>query len=292
MKTIVVTGANGYIGSHVVNWLVKNTSYKIIAVDFNNKYISKDATFVQEDILTNCEDLSLYKRLSSPDVLLHLAWRDGFKHMADSHLLDLPKHFSFCKNIIESGVKNLSIMGSMHEIGYYEGKISDSNPPATFPMSYYAIAKNSLRQALFTLCADKHDISLKWLRGFYIMGDDKRSNSIFSKIIQWEKEGKKTFPFTDGIAKYDFLDVQELAEMISIAGVCNTKNKEIINISSGMPVSLKEKVEQFLENNNFSIIPEYGAFPKRKYDSPIIYGENTKIKELVKKFYASMENEL
>ena len=37
---ILITGANGYVGSHVIDWLAKNTNYEIIAVDFSNTNIA------------------------------------------------------------------------------------------------------------------------------------------------------------------------------------------------------------------------------------------------------------
>ncbi len=61
----------------------------------------------------------------------------------------------------------------------------------------YGIAKNSLRQAISLFVKDK-EVRLKWLRAYYILGDDLNNNSIFSKILKANNEGKKTFPFTTG----------------------------------------------------------------------------------------------
>ena len=92
-------------------------------------------------------------------------------------------------------------MGSMHEIGYWEGAI-DENTPCN-PLSQYGIAKNALRKSLELYC-ESHNCKFQWLRGFYIFGDDSFGNSIFCKIRQAVDEGKETFPFTTGKNKYDF----------------------------------------------------------------------------------------
>lgn len=55
----------------------------------------------------------------------------------------------------------------------------------------------------------------------------------------------------------------------------------IINVCTGRPVALKEKVEEFIKENNLHIKLKYGAYPDRPYDSKIIYGDNTKITSIL-----------
>ena len=95
-------------------------------------------------------------------------------------------------------------------------------------------------------------------------------------------EGKKTFPFTSGKNKYDFINVDELAELISVTVLQNEVNG-IINICKGKPISLAERVEQFIKEHNLNIKLEYGAFPDRPYDSPCEYGDATKINYIIEK---------
>ena len=203
-----------------------------------------------------------------------MAWKDGFVHSSDAHMEYLSKHYMFIKNMVNGGLKHLAVMGTMHEVGYYEGTIDENTP--TNPISMYGIAKDALRRSTELYLKDK-DVVLQWLRAYYIYGDDKKNNSIFAKIILAEEEGKETFPFTTGKNKYDFIKVDELAHQIS-ATVMQDKINGIINCCSGQPVSLAEKVESFIKENNFNIKLEYGAFPDREYDSPAVWGDNKKIK--------------
>ena len=122
--------------------------------------------------------------------------------------------------------------------------------------------------------------TLQWLRGFYIYGDDEESQSIFGKLYRSAHEGKKTFPFTSGKNKYDFLPVSELGKMIA-ACVMQEEVNGIINCCSGVPVSLGEQVESFIEANALDISLEYGVYPEREYDSPAIWGDATKIKQIM-----------
>ena len=93
--------------------------------------------------------------------------------------------------------------------------------------------------------------------------------------------GQKTFPFTSGLNKYDFLDVEQLGKYISESSIQNNISG-IINVCSGVPVALKDKVEEFIKVKQLDISPEYGVYPTRKYDSPAIWGNNQLIKEIMK----------
>lgn len=271
---VVVTGASGYIGRHVVDALIK-MHHEVIAVDMINKGINTDATFLSLDIFSD----DIYNKLGRPDACIHMAWKDGFNHASDAHMGMLSKHYAFIKNMIDGGVKYLSVMGTMHEIGYYEGCVDENTP--TNPLSMYGIAKNALREASLLL-AEKSNTALMWLRAYYILGDDSNNNSIFTKITQMEHEGKASFPFVSGKNKYDFIHVDELAKQIATAST-QSEITGTINCCSGKPVSLADKVNEFIEKNHYSIRPDYGKFPERPYDSPAIWGDNTKINLIMEK---------
>ena len=276
MKKVLVTGANGYLGSHVVQYLLEQ-DYNVVGVDISDSNLPKGTKFVCKNILENNTDI--YDELDRPDVVLHLAWRKGFIHSASEHMADLSLHFQFVRNMLLGGLKNLSIMGSMHEVGYYEGCI-DANTPCN-PMSQYGIAKHALQMSISEMVKREFsDCSFKWLRGFYIYGDDERSSSIFSKILKAASEGQKQFPFNSGKNKYDFLQIDELAEQVALASL-QTEYNGIINCCSGIPVSLGEKVDKFIKEHKLNISLDYGKFPDRPYDSALIYGDNSIINKIL-----------
>ena len=271
---ILVTGANGYIGSKVVRQLC-DFNVDVIATDFNNTNIDPRAEFIKVDIFENKDDWSSY--FNKPDACLHLAWRDGFVHNSPKHLEDLPNHKKFMFNLIDNGLPLISCMGTMHEVGYYEGAI-DENTPCN-PLSNYGISKNQLRQDLENYCKDK-GCNFQWLRAFYIYGDDLYGNSIFCKIRQAVNDGKELFPFTTGKNKFDFIHVDELAKQISMC-VMQNKVNGIINVCSGKPISLAEQIEWYISYNNLPIKLDYGKYPDRPYDSPCVYGDNKKISKIL-----------
>ena len=166
----------------------------------------------------------------------------------------------------------------MHDIGYYEGEVKEDVEP--HPMSFYGISKDTLRRLLEVYTKDK-DVVYQHLRFFYTYGDDMHSSgSVFSKILQMAAEGKETFPFTDGKNKFDYIEINELAKQIAAVAM-QKEVKGIINCCSGKPVSIKEQVEFFIKLHNLSIKPDFGKYPSRPYDSPCIYGDNTKIRKIM-----------
>ena len=271
---VLVTGANGYLGRGVVEALL-NKGVNVIATDRLIDRIDTRAIRIQADIFTVENP---YDYFYKPDILLHMAWRDGFEHYSESHIEDLFKHFTFIKTLLENGVSQFIGMGSMHEIGFFEGSIDESTP--CNPITPYGIGKNTLRELTELLCNQKN-IIFQWLRGFYIVSNDSIGNSIFSKIIQATQKNQLTFPFTLGQNQYDFIDYDVFCEQVSQV-VIQKKVQGIINICSGYPEKLSDRVERFIKENNLNIVLEYGKFPDRPYDSKALWGNNEKINYILK----------
>lgn len=270
MKTILVTGAAGYIGRHVVKNAL-DRGYRVIAADFNFKGVDERAEFCDVPLFGG--DADLYRKLGSPDVCIHLAWRDGFRHNSAAHMKDLSSPCDVFEHADRRRPEGPERHGHDARGRLLEGAINENTPCK--PQSQYGIAKNALRQSLMLTLADS-PCKLHWLRAYYITGDEVHGSSIFAKITQAEQDGKKTFPFTSGSNLYDFIDVDELANMIVAASVQEEING-IINVCTGKPMSLADRVEQFLRDKNYKIKLDYGAFPDRPYDSPGTWGDPTKI---------------
>lgn len=271
---ILVTGANGYLGQGIVKSLL-DFGHEVVAVDYKVDCVDSRAERKTVNLFSIDDPFSFF---SQPDVLLHLAWRDGFLHFSDAHIEDLPKHYNFIQKMATSGIQRIAIMGSMHEIGFFEGSINENTPCK--PATPYGVGKNALRELANMLCGQNQK-QFQWLRGFYIVGNSEYGSSVFSKITAAEKEGKKEFPFTMGLNQYDFIDYDDFCKYVAMT-ILQNKIFGIINICSGRPEKLSDRVERFIGENNYKIKLQYGAFPDRPYDSKAVWGDDKKIKEVLK----------
>lgn len=270
---ILVTGANGYLGQGIVKAIL-DKGHEVVATDFSIQHVDKRA---DKRACNLFEIENPYDYFDKPDVLLHLAWKDGFVHYSDAHIVELPKHYSFIQKMAKSDINTIAAMGSMHEIGFFEGSI-DENTPCN-PESFYGIAKNALREITKLYCK-QNDKTFLWLRGYYIVGNSRFGSSIFSKIAAAAQEGKKRFPFTMGLNQFDFIDYEKFCEQVA-AAVTQDEVNGIINICSGRPEKLADRVERFIKENEYDIELEYGAFPDRPYDSKAVWGNNSKIEKIL-----------
>lgn len=281
MMKVLVTGANGFIGANVVKTLcsINSEEIEIIATDLylNNIIMDKKVTTIQFNLFDNCSNDNLSDIFHNPDIIIHLAYRNGFVHNHDSHIEDLSKHIKLIQNFQSfPNLKSLSIMGTMHEIGYYEGAINANTP--CWPTNFYGIAKNALRQFVTSL---NTSFQVKWLRAYYIYDNKGSGNSIFSKIFKASQSSQVSFPLTSGINKCDYIELETLSKQIVAASLQN-KFTGIINVCSGIPMSLKDAVTHYIHRNNIDINFEFNKFPDRPYDSPIVYGDAEIINEIMK----------
>lgn len=272
---IAVTGANGFLGRGLVKQLLDN-NLEVVAISRNIDGLDARAELIQKNVF---EMKDPYLEMKKPNVVLHLAWIDGFNHNANGHVDNLADHFHFLEKVFSSPVDMVSVMGTAHEIGFFEGAVQSTTP--TNPSNFYGIAKNALRQLVEEL-ASKNNKKYQWLRAFYIIDNDPSGQSIFSKIIQANDRGDKLFPFVDGKNQFDFLPYNEFSSYVAKT-VSQLDITGIINIASGYPQSIGSVMENFIEGNKLDIKLDYGRFPTRKYDSKAIWGDSSKLDSIIQK---------
>ena len=164
----------------------------------------------------------------------------------------------------------------MHEVGYWEGAIDEHTP--CHPASMYGIAKMPYVRP--RLCSHKN--TMQPCNG---SAHITSSETIYAVVPSSPNCCKPHMMASrpslhDGKNKYDFINVDELARQIS-AAVSQREVTGIINCCTGKPISLAERVEQYIKDNDLNITLDYGAFPDRPYDSPGVWGDATKIHEIL-----------
>lgn len=273
MRDILLTGANGYVGRYVLKELVKRGERVTSVVRHQPAAAIPQVTYCVQDLFDDekTEDL-LFRQY---DLCIHLAWENGFVHNHPSHMENLSAHFKFIERLLTAGVKHIAIMGSMHEIGCFEGEINEYTDEK--PLSLYAIAKVALRRSLVKYIEQKYpETVFQWLRGYYIIGDDRNNHSVFSKMLTAAESGKKTFPFTSGKHAFDFIEVKELARQVADV-TAQTAVTGVIECCSGHPIALGDMAAAFIAQHQLEIELEYGAFAEPPYESAAVWGSPEKL---------------
>jgi nucleoside-diphosphate-sugar epimerase len=282
MKKILVTGATGFIGNHLVPQLLEK-GYTVIATSANKKKAEGFEWFSKvEYIPFRLEEFSpginYFDIFNQPDIIIHLAWEGLPNYRSLFHFeTNLPRHYAFLKNLVVNGAKDITVTGTCFEYGMKEGCLREDMP--TDPANAYALAKDCLRKFLQQL-QNENTFTLKWVRLFYMFGKGQNPNSIFSQLDNAIAKGEKMFNMSGGEQERDYLPVETVAENIKTIALQN-KETGIINCCSGMPVKLKELVQTYLAEKHASIKLNLGYYPYADYEPMVFWGDNNKLKDIL-----------
>lgn len=267
-KKVIVSGATGFIGQHLIPILLKD-GYEVLAISRNQKRAEflpwfKDVKFISYDFHSDQQ----ITKVEGFRGLIHLAWQDLPNYDSSIHVKkNLPCSYRFIDSLIDKGVNQVLIAGTCFEYGLKSGAISSSS--TTEPTTQYAIAKDTLRKKL-TLLSFKKDFNLQWARIFYMFGKGQNSNSIISQLDFAIKNNQKVFHMSGGEQLRDYLPVEKASEKLS--NLYKSGNKGIFNICSGKPISIRNLVESYIEKKNSNIIPKYGYYPYSVYEPMQFWG--------------------
>ncbi|MFZ1530376.1 MAG: NAD-dependent epimerase/dehydratase family protein [Ferruginibacter sp.] len=281
-KTVLVTGATGFIGNYVVEELLAKGG-RVIASSLNEEKASlqpwfSKVTYLPFDISTDISGKNLYEYFQHPDVLIHLAWEGLPNYKAAFHLEEnLPRHYAFIKNLVTHGLRDMTVTGTCFEYGMQEGCLSENME--CFPHNPYALAKYQLLKKLEAL-ADREKLNFKWARLFYMFGKGQNPNSLISLLDRALEKGDAEFNMSGGEQVRDFLPVEKVAEYI-VALALQTEVEGQVNICSGKPITVKAFVEDYLARKNREISLNFGFYPYADYEPMRFWGDNRKIKKIL-----------
>ena len=282
MKVLVV-GSTGFIGSYVMDCLVRYKDISIIATTRSlrkakkfNWFNDKKINVIEFDISQTGSDV--FKILRKPDAMIHLAW-DGlpdYKNMMHIEQ-NLYKNYFFLRDMISGGLKDLTITGTCFEYGLKNGCLSEEIK--TDPVTSYAIAKDSLRRFLQELQKTKK-FNLIWSRLFYVYGNGQSPKSLLSQLDTAINNKEKVFNMSGGEQLRDYLPIEKLAEYIVKIALQN-KITGIINCCSGKPISIRNLIENYIKERNANIKLNFGYYSYLDYEPMAFWGDNLKLKKII-----------
>lgn len=280
---ILITGATGFIGNHLIIQLLKNKSNKIVAsarnIDKAKEFdwFSK-VTFIEFDLQNSHDDL--FNFFGKPDKLIHLAWSNLDNYSDLIHIeKNLNEQYRFIKNLIMGGLRDITVTGTCFEYGMLEGCLSEDM--SSNPTNSYALAKDTLRKFIIEL-QKQQKFNYKWIRLFYMYGEGQSKKSLISLLQDAINNKDPEFKMSGGEQLRDFLPVDEVARNISMITSQNTYFNQIINCCSGSPISVKNLVENYLKENKYTIKLNLGYYPYPNYEPRKFWGNNLLLNKIKK----------
>jgi UDP-glucuronate 4-epimerase len=289
--TILVTGAAGFIGSHVCEYFIE-LGYHVIGIDsFDDFYPVKFKQlnlirlqensrfqFHQVDIRDN---KTLHSIFSSDqiDIVIHLAAKAGFRPSIDSiaeyydvnvngtvSLLESMRIHNVTKMLFAS---SSSVYGNNTKVPFSETDLVDN------PISPYASTKKSGELLCHVFC-HLYGFDITCLRFFTVFGPRQRPDLAIHKFTRLIDEGKPIPFYGDGSTSRDYTFVDDLVNGINCA-MNHLGGYRIYNLGESKVINLKNLVAT-IENvlNKKAILNQ---LPFQQGDVKITYADITKSKE-------------
>ncbi|WP_418438009.1 NAD-dependent epimerase/dehydratase family protein [Bacteroides sp.] len=235
MKKVIITGANGFIGSSLIKKMVAN-NVEVVAVDITFAGDRLPAT----DLITKIEpgvDAALADKIPAGeyDAFYHLAWRgvNGAEKADPTVQLANIQMAVDCANICKKlSVKKYLCAGTVAE----NATFSLSNLQQTSGGMMYGVAKHACRLIVEDYCKNIGQ-NFVWMQFSNIYGVGNKTGNLVSYTLGELMAGKEA-TFSPALQPYDFIYVEDLIEAVYRLGANETK-KAFYYIGSGSPRILK-----------------------------------------------------
>jgi UDP-glucuronate 4-epimerase len=262
--TVLVTGAAGFVGAHLVKSLVA-TGESVVGIDSFNDYYSPELkemrvkSLIPNNVeildlnLTNSEKISNLIAKLKPKTVYHLAAQAGVRLQIKDTDQYVQSNLVGFSNILESAVENQvanfvyasssSVYGNSVNTPYTE---TDRN---LSPISFYGATKLSNELLAAALVRGSHT-KARGLRFFTVYGPWGRPDMAYFRIAEALKNGNQFNLFGNGEVIRDFTYIDDIIHStLLLAKELDSKKEigfsDVVNIGGGKPSSIKELIIAF-----------------------------------------------
>jgi len=292
MKYYLVTGAAGFIGWRVSEFLLKEGKFVLGVDNLNNAYDTKlkewrlsqlkkckNFKFHQLELANFKEVKSLFE--THPiEAIIHLAARAGVRTSLENPWVYVESNITATLNLLELmkdfGIKKM-VLASTSSV--YAGR----KPPfhedlkVDTPLSPYAATKKGAELMAYTY-HHLYGLDITVVRYFTVYGPAGRPDMSIFRFIKWICEGKPIEIYGDGTQARDFTYIDDIAHGTLLA--LKPLGYEIINLGRGDdPVSLNKVIEILEKLLGKKAIVNYKNF--HKADLKVTKAEVKKAKKLL-----------
>lgn len=271
---VLLTGATGFIGSHVLKQLEDAEIDFIVAGRTRPAAYAGD--FIEADLLQAAISKDIIQRAGISH-LIHLAWyaEHGAYWKSPLNLRWVDATVQLTEAFCLAGGKQMVLAGTCAEYDWSYGYCTEANTPLN-PASLYGTAKDVTRRLVTAMCAE-HQVTCSWGRVFLPYGPGEDSRRLIPALIN-VFDGKRD-PFGVNASPFrDFLHVEDVA-----AGFLTLLQEEsagAFNICSGQPVQIAEIVKLLAKSRNVDPQLVLSLTADRPGEPALLIGDNQKIMQL------------
>ena len=293
---ILVTGAAGFIGSHLSKKLIK-VGNKVLGIDNFNTYYDVDLKYARLNKLVNhknfiCKNIDLCDKPqleeifknNNFDIVVNLAAQAGVRHSIKNPQSYLDSNLIGFMNILEA-VRNYkiphliyasssSVYGNSDNIPYSESQNINK------PISLYAATKISNEAMAFSY-SHLYNFSTTGLRFFTVYGPWGRPDMAYYLFTKNILENKPINVFADGLLKRDFTYIDDIIDGMTLIlnKTINKKRSEIFNIGNNKPIVVNDFIKTIEKSLNKKA--KINFLPMQNGDVQQTYADISKISKYV-----------
>jgi nucleoside-diphosphate-sugar epimerase len=270
LTKVLITGANGFIGSHLTQRLLsEGFEVGILKRRKSNTWRIKDLLdkIVTYDVdLRDTQEVSKAVSHFRPDAIFHLATYYAVDHQPQEVSLMVDTNVLGTLNLLEaskeSAVKLFINTSSCFVYEESKNKLRENNH--LNPLNLYALTKIQAEQACSSY-AEKYELKTITFRLFPPYGPADHERRLIPYVIKSLLDGEK-LKMTTGKQRWDFVFVGDIIEAyLKLLNMPDLPTKhEFFNIGTGNAVSVQEVVTRIKEILGSELEPEWGANPHRK----------------------------
>ena len=277
---VLITGAAGFIGSHLVRVMAKQGADVVALVRPNSDLrrledVLDQVTIASSDLLDEAGLRSVIEA-HPPELCIHLAWfiAPG-EHPNSLRNFDYVSGSMRLLQILDSvGCKRTVITGTCLEQDTSLGHLAEDTP--ILPQNFYSACKHSLN-IVARAFQQRQGRGFAWVRLFNTYGPEEYDGPLVPDVI---RKLLLNIPceLTAGTQQRDFLHVKDVARAISaiaLSGVSAT-----FNVGSGTPVAVStiaKTIGTYLDREQLLL---YGARSPTTFDCPICYANPRRLTQL------------
>jgi nucleoside-diphosphate-sugar epimerase len=257
---VIITGAFGFLGSHVVKQCI-SFGFNPIVLEraLSKREVLNDLNFISIKY-NNLDDDALIETIKQykPQSFIHIAWKgvdNSTRNYEEQITYNLPFSLQTIKFANNIGCKQWLGIGSLSEYGTITEKVNEKHLPV--PLTIYAKAKLATCWASSALC-QLYNLKWSWIRVGSIYGPGDADHWLIPYIINSLLNNIPPH-LTPSEQVWDYLYVTDAAN--AILSIVQKQAEGIYNLGSGIEIKIKEVAEIIAEKLNSSVKPILGAKP-------------------------------